>query len=61
MAPSFRAFIPVPSIHGTNGGKPAVGAPLGNALRFILGRPPLNTARPGHRSMRSVLSKLRRS
>jgi hypothetical protein len=22
MAPSFRAFIPVPSIHGTNGRKP---------------------------------------
>jgi hypothetical protein len=22
MAPSFRAFIPVPSIHGTNSGKP---------------------------------------
>jgi hypothetical protein len=22
MAPSFRAFIPIPSIHGTNGGKP---------------------------------------
>jgi len=28
MIPSFRAFIPVPSIHATNGGKPQHMAPL---------------------------------
>src|SRR5258708_23460416 len=33
MVPSFRAFIPVPSIHGTNGGKSQHMAPSSSESR----------------------------
>jgi hypothetical protein len=35
MVPSFRAFIPVPSIHGTNGGKPQHMAPSSSESREV--------------------------